>query len=156
MSIPETPSNRLEMYLDEIARNGGGGGGGGGSSTLSGLTDVDLTNPTDGQTLVYNATSGKWENRAGGVFVVHHSQGVLDKTWAEITAAMESGNVVQLVHTVSSGGQEETNVMPCSNYRISDLGDEVYYLVSFYDLYNQMTDTFVASSAGGYPVYADQ
>lgn len=39
--------------------------GGGGSSTLSGLTDVDLTNPTDGQTLVYNATSGKWENGSG-------------------------------------------------------------------------------------------
>ena len=41
-------------------------GGGGGSSTLSGLTDVDISNPTDGQTLVYNATSGKWENGAGG------------------------------------------------------------------------------------------
>ena len=43
-----------------------GPGGGGGSSTLSGLTDVDISNPTDGQTLVYNATSGKWENGAGG------------------------------------------------------------------------------------------
>lgn len=41
-------------------------GGGGGSSTLSGLTDVDISNPTDGQTLVYNSTSGKWENGAGG------------------------------------------------------------------------------------------
>lgn len=37
-----------------------------GSSTLSGLTDVDISNPTDGQTLVYNAESGKWENGAGG------------------------------------------------------------------------------------------
>lgn len=40
--------------------------GGGGSSTLSGLTDVDISNPTDGQTLVYNAATGKWENGAGG------------------------------------------------------------------------------------------
>lgn len=40
--------------------------GGGGSSTLSGLTDVNISNPTDGQTLVYNATTGKWENGAGG------------------------------------------------------------------------------------------
>lgn len=64
--IPETPYTREEMYLDAIAKNGGGGGGGGGSSTLSGLTDVDISNPTDGQTLVYNATSGKWENGAGG------------------------------------------------------------------------------------------
>lgn len=37
-----------------------------GSSTLSGLTDVDISTPTNGQTLVYNATSGKWENGAGG------------------------------------------------------------------------------------------
>lgn len=41
-------------------------GGGGGSSTLSGLTDVDISNPTDGQTLVYNATAQKWENGSGG------------------------------------------------------------------------------------------
>lgn len=39
-----------------------GGGGGGGSSTLSGLTDVDISNPSDGQTLVFNSASGKWEN----------------------------------------------------------------------------------------------
>lgn len=63
-SIPETPYTREEMYLDYIARNGGGGGGG--SSTLSGLTDVDISNPTDGQTLVYNATSGKWVNGSSG------------------------------------------------------------------------------------------
>lgn len=37
-----------------------------GSSTLSGLTDVDISNPSDGQTLVYNASSGKWENGADG------------------------------------------------------------------------------------------
>lgn len=48
-----------------------GPGGGGGSSTLSGLTDVDISNPTDGQVLVYNAETGKWENGAasGGVDV---------------------------------------------------------------------------------------
>lgn len=34
----------------------------GGSSTLAGLSDVNLTNPTDGQLLRYNGTSGKWEN----------------------------------------------------------------------------------------------
>ena len=39
-----------------------GGGGGGGSSTLAGLTDVDLSNPTNGQVLKYNATTQKWEN----------------------------------------------------------------------------------------------
>lgn len=36
--------------------------GGGGSSTLSGLTDVDLSSPTNGQILKYNSTTQKWEN----------------------------------------------------------------------------------------------
>lgn len=33
---------------------------------LTTLSDVDISNPADGQTLVYNAESGKWENGAGG------------------------------------------------------------------------------------------
>lgn len=38
-----------------------GGGGGAGASTLGGLEDVDLTTPpTNGQTLVYDANTGKW------------------------------------------------------------------------------------------------
>ena len=40
--------------------------GGGGSSTLYGLTDVNISSPTNGQALVYNATSGKWENQTIG------------------------------------------------------------------------------------------
>ena len=38
--------------------------GGGGSSTLAGLTDVELTSPTDGQVLTYN--NGDWVNANGG------------------------------------------------------------------------------------------
>lgn len=36
--------------------------GGGGSSTLAGLTDVNISSPTDGQILKYNSTTQKWEN----------------------------------------------------------------------------------------------
>lgn len=66
---------------------------GGGSSTLSGLTDVDISNPSDGQTLVYNATSDKWENGAGGggggVLVCHvdFTTFALDKTYREVVNA---------------------------------------------------------------------
>lgn len=42
------------------------GGGGGGSSTLAGLTDVNLTSPTNNQILKYDSTSGKWINGTGG------------------------------------------------------------------------------------------
>ena len=42
-----------------------GGSGGGGSiitQTLAGLSDVLISGPTNGQPLVYNSTSGKWQN----------------------------------------------------------------------------------------------
>ena len=42
----------------------GGGNGGGGSSTLSGLSDVTLSSPTNGQVLKYDGS--KWVNGAGG------------------------------------------------------------------------------------------
>lgn len=99
------------------------GGGGGGSSTLSGLTDVDISNPTDGQTLVYNAESGKWENGAGGggggrvVSVNSVTQytpettddpemweGTLDITEGELIAAFNSNNATPVfVHVPTFG-----------------------------------------------------
>jgi len=37
-----------------------------GAGNLSGLGDTNITSPTNGQALVYNSTSGKWEPGAGG------------------------------------------------------------------------------------------
>lgn len=81
-------------------------GGPGGASTLSGLTDVDITNPTDGQTLVYNAESGKWENGAGGggiglvmpnISITRTSAttgtATCDMTRAAIVSAIENGAI---------------------------------------------------------------
>lgn len=39
---------------------------GGGASTLAGLSDVNLSSPTNGQLLGYNSVSQKWENVNGG------------------------------------------------------------------------------------------
>jgi hypothetical protein len=44
-----------------------GGSGGGGSvitQTLSGLSDVSISGPTNGQALVYDTTAAKWENKS--------------------------------------------------------------------------------------------
>lgn len=38
------------------------GGAAGGASALSGLSDVTISSPSNGQALVYNSVSGKWEN----------------------------------------------------------------------------------------------
>ena len=54
-----------DQFLSALGLNDGGGGGGGASS-LAELSDVQLTSPTNGQALVYNATSGKWENQSIG------------------------------------------------------------------------------------------
>ena len=40
----------------------GTGGGGGGSTALTDLVDVSLSNPQNGQALVYNSSIGKWVN----------------------------------------------------------------------------------------------
>lgn len=37
-------------------------GGGGGSSNISTATDVALNNPTDGQVLTFDSSTGKWIN----------------------------------------------------------------------------------------------
>lgn len=42
------------------------GSGGGGASALADLTDVDLTGLADGDTLVWNSATSKWEPGAGG------------------------------------------------------------------------------------------
>jgi hypothetical protein len=52
------------------------GSGGGGSSTLAGLTDVTISSPVDGQSLVYDSLSEKWINKtasASGVGGYFHS-----------------------------------------------------------------------------------
>ena len=50
------------QYISALGKNSSGGGGGGGSSTLAGLDDVQLSNPQNGQALVYDSASGKWVN----------------------------------------------------------------------------------------------
>lgn len=59
-SALQTNNKTITGAINEVAQ----GGGGGGSSTLAGLTDVDIDTTTldDGQFLVFNGTSEKWEN----------------------------------------------------------------------------------------------
>ena len=37
-----------------------------GATELNGLSDVNVSSPTNGQVLSYNSTTEKWENKAGG------------------------------------------------------------------------------------------
>lgn len=69
-----------DTVLSEVVIPGGGSGGGSVDSVnglfpdengnvelnLDDINDVDITSASDGQTLVYDATSGKWVNGSGG------------------------------------------------------------------------------------------
>lgn len=117
--------------------------GGGGSSTLSGLTDVDISNPTDGQTLVYNSTSGKWEN-GGGPLLVNASWDdnslVCDKTASEMLTAFQSGRTVFVI-------------VGNRNYMSSVVYADNTYLFVVYNGNEQMS--FLASTGSDFPSAED-
>ena len=58
--LQTTNKDSLVDAINEVAQ----GGGGGGSTTLGGLTDVTLTNPSSDQVLKYDGE--KWVNGSGG------------------------------------------------------------------------------------------
>ena len=136
-------------FFDEEAKewsiwsSSGGGGGGGGSSALSELTDVDLTNPTDGQTLVYNATSGKWENGAGGVFAVHDVDGTLDKTWQEIYDAFAAAKIV-VIRVPANVDMAEIHL---PTFAAFDDAEGYYYVSDSQDSF-----AYIAQTPSGYPI----
>ncbi len=55
-------SDTLTWTANNIWEPQAGGGGGGGSSSLSGLTDVAISNPSANHKLSYNPVSSAWEN----------------------------------------------------------------------------------------------
>lgn len=57
-----------------------------GSSTLSGLTDTTVSNPTAGQVLTYDATTSKWINAAAG-------GGSMPQVYAQLTQVLTDDNI---------------------------------------------------------------
>lgn len=85
----------LGHWAVEYLGEGNGQGGSGGFAP-------DITNPQDGDTLVYNATAGKWVNGSGGgggamlltvTKTVDYNKKIyaLSKTWKEIKDALAEG-----------------------------------------------------------------
>lgn len=134
----------------------GGGGGTGGSTTLSGLTDVDISNPSDGQTLVYNASAGKWENGASSevlvvtVIATHTTGGEttvsFDKTFAELKSAYEAGSVILCnVGTEDREFDVYGNSLAFLNYRPADPPDpeNFYFEATFLSFGNDVYGCYV-------------
>ena len=75
-----------------------------GSSTLSGLTDTDVSSPASGQLLIYDAVSSKWDNAA-----ITSSGGTISITAGAGTLNLETGS------PGPSDQRLKTNVKPLEN-----------------------------------------
>ena len=56
--------NMNDAFVGSLIFNKNGGGGG--ASAMSDLTDVNITSPSEGETLIYDSTSEQWVNGQGG------------------------------------------------------------------------------------------
>lgn len=56
-------ANSNKEWISFSAGSGGGGNNNMENISLANLLDISLANPTDGQTLVYNSETEKWENK---------------------------------------------------------------------------------------------
>ena len=78
---------------------------GGGATTLDGLTDVTITTPTDGQTLIYDANSSEWINGNGGGATTLNGLSDVDITSAtDGQVLMFDGNANEWVNGNGGGG----------------------------------------------------
>ncbi len=115
------------------------GGGEGSASSLSDMTDVGISSPSDGDTLVYNATTHKWENGSGSggsvppvmvvegnvVFAPVESSGHYgfspkpgEATFQEAIAQLDAGGILYLKADIS-GMSSGANNYPVYNGRFS-------------------------------------
>lgn len=91
-----------DQYLSALGQNSSGGGGGG-SSTLAGLNDVSLSNPSNGQILQYNGT--QWVNANApqtGVTSVAAGTG--------LTTNITGGGAITSTGTISLSSATQTDI----------------------------------------------
>lgn len=100
-------------------------GGGGGSSTLAGLTDVNISNPTDGQTLVYDAASSKWVNGSGG----GGSYTVFDGTYTDNPMTITLDTTCADLYTACTNGPVGIRYTPQEGVTVTELIAK-YFIVS--------------------------
>lgn len=99
--LTETIDKTLVGAINEIAQ----GGGGGGSSTLAGLSDVDITTPTDGQVLSYDSVNQEWVNADVG------DASKVELTQAEYDALEQAGEIDPTVMYFITDGQSGNEII---------------------------------------------
>ena len=131
----------------------GSGGGGGGATALIDLVDVAISNPTNGQVLKYNSTTGKWYNG--------NDEGLTSLPWSSITdkPTTLSGYGITDAYTkteadgrylkLSGGTMSNTNVVTNMNADLLD-GQHLNYIIRE----DQSFDFSSKSPISGYIIHA--
>ena len=127
---------------------------GGGASSLSALSDVVLSSPSNGQVLKYNSTTNKWENAnesggggSGNTFILHGDSSYMGttETAADIIDAIEAGDVLLYMPYTTSSNKE---LYVCSEIRYSETsGDITSAFLSFINLTAQYAPQTMAISS---------
>jgi hypothetical protein len=140
--VPAPASGDSGKYLKADGTWATPSGGGGGASTLDGLTDVDLTNPSNGQILVYNATEGKWKNGAapsggGGVGSMFEIETTLTELLGTTVTVTDSKNNTWTGTFDNEGVCIISGISSIGNLRISfeSLIDPITQVVESYSYY---------------------
>ena len=121
----------------------------------------DISNPQDGQVLVYDGTAGKWVNGAGGggsslmveaILTVEQDTPIitLDKTWQEIRDAVDDGKTVNIIMDNNEGQKQETNFLQILNISYTP-GNALPYAVGISIPGGEQVFDLAADSANGYP-----
>lgn len=143
-----------------ISFSNGGGGSNMSDISLSNLLDISLANPTDGQTLVYNGESGKWENKTvtnegggsnPGYKIIKIQMSIDAETdyylynlsdWDEIVNALDNGIYV-ILWGVSWSELEEGPLFNYAGRKYSNDGstEKVYFTSFFNERFTTLTIT---------------
>ena len=115
-----------ESFLSALGN--GGGGGTGGASSLDQLDDVVITSPTDGQALIYNATTQMWVN--GTI----QSGTDMATVWAALAAATnEPINASHLSGVLADYVTTTSLQTILGDYLTQTAADQRYITIAYFD-----------------------
>ena len=106
-----TSPSTYTIYPGGLFRQVGGSGGGGSivTTTLSGLSDVNISGPTNGQALIYNATALKWEN-------LSYFSGSISGNAATATTASYAATASYVLNAVSASFASTASIATSASF----------------------------------------
>ena len=119
-----------EQYLSALGQ--GSGGGGGGASALSDLLDVQLTNPTNGQALIYNSTLCKWVNGSAGTDMASVWENLAGGTTEQINVSHLTNALIGYV-TTSDISDMATETWVTNNFLTQTAASSTYLSIAFFN-----------------------